>query len=214
MTGPLARQNEAVTQMNVAALNAGVSETEALTALRQYKEHRSTHDARDWEIERIYRAIAKGKTVISVNSAIQNAGLDEKGRPRLAICRADYLLCVWSAWTDEFSFSGRAERLGRTFAEIKVPYPGARWQPSQQASVPRIPPQHRPATAELGKYHILWEAEWQDIPKDPYLLRKIGKDAWVVLAAWDLTAVELAVLRAHRGEQTKVAHPYGLMLSR
>jgi hypothetical protein len=187
--------------MNVAALNAEVNQQDALAALREYKQHRDTHDARDWEIERIYRAISKGKTVISVNTAIQNAGLDTQKRPLLAVCRADFPRCVFRATDDELSFSGRHERFGRTSAEIKIPFPSAKWSAYCEAIVPRIPPQHRPEKGSLRKYHILWEAEWQDIPKDPYLLRQIGKDAWVVLAAWDLTAVELAVLRAHHPRQ-------------
>lgn len=33
------------------------------------------------------------------------------------------------------------------------------------------------------------------MPKDPYLLRRIGKgDMWLVVAAWDLTEVERAAL--------------------
>jgi hypothetical protein len=41
--------------------------------------------------------------------------------------------------------------------------------------------------------------EWRKVvPKDPYLLRRIGDgDMWVVVAHWDLTEVERAAL-AHR----------------
>lgn len=48
----------------------------------------------------------------------------------------------------------------------------------------------------MNKYHILWEAEWSPIPpRDPMLLRRIGKaDLWVVVAHWDLTEVERAAL--------------------
>jgi len=57
-----------------------------------------------------------------------------------------------------------------------------------------MPPQFRPPAAELKNYHVLWEADWTAIPRDPMLLRRIGKDAWVVLAAWDLTDIEMNVL--------------------
>lgn len=63
--------------------------------------------------------------------------------------------------------------------------------------MPRIPPQHRPAAKHLSGYHILFEADWRSIPADPYLLKKIGKDAWAVVAAWDLTEVELLVMRSN-----------------
>jgi len=66
-----------------------VSPAVAAAALIEYKKHRSAYDKRDWEIERIYRHIAKGKTVISVADSIRAAGCDALGRPRLAIMRAD-----------------------------------------------------------------------------------------------------------------------------
>ena len=44
--------------MNVQSLS--VTPEAAVAALREYKAHRNVYDARDWEIERIYRQIAKG----------------------------------------------------------------------------------------------------------------------------------------------------------
>jgi hypothetical protein len=51
--------------------------------------------------------------------------------------------------------------------------------------------------ADLGgeRWRRLWEAEWRRVaPRDPYLLRHVGGDIWVVLAAWDLTEVERAAM--------------------
>lgn len=61
--------------------------------------------------------------------------------------------------------------------------------------MPLIPVHLRPRHA-LDNYHVLWEAEWSRVvPRDPYLLRRIGNaDLWLVLAAWDLTEVERAAL--------------------
>jgi hypothetical protein len=173
-----------------------VSAEAAAVAVRAYKEHRATYDARDWEIERIYRAIAKGQTVISVNDAIRCAGLDDKCRPKLPVCRADALQvrCVFSSGTTRFEDAG----WGRRWTVEVTGLPATTYQ-NLSAHVPRIPPQHRPARKYLSKYHILWEANWIEIPRDPYLLKRIGKDAWIVLAAWDLTDVEVSVLRAHTG---------------
>jgi hypothetical protein len=65
--------------------------------------------------------------------------------------------------------------------------------------VPSVPPQFRP-TGALSDYHILFEAEWQRVPPvDPMLLKQIGhaeSPLFVVLAAWDLSPLEQAVLRA------------------
>jgi len=47
----------------------------------------------------------------------------------------------------------------------------------------------------LDRFHILWEADWHlDPPQDPALLRRLMGDLWVVLAVWDLTSLERAVL--------------------
>jgi hypothetical protein len=176
-----------------------VNQQAAYAALREYKAHRDTYDKRDWEIERIYRAISKGKLVISVNEAIVRGGTDALGRPRLAIMRADQRIVRCDPWDREnVTFMNDH---GSKAAEwyFKIPWPNRLtiYRGYLQARLPRIPPQHRPAGDTLGKYHMLWEADWTDIPRDPCLLKRIGKDAWIVVAAWDLTEVELSVLRAH-----------------
>ena len=62
-----------------------------------------------------------------------------------------------------------------------------------RARVPMIPPRLR-ADRALANYHILWEAEWINPPRDPLLLRHLGKFFYAVLATWDLTPLEQAVL--------------------
>lgn len=185
--------------MNVEPLR--VSMQAASAALLAYKQHRSVYDKRDWEIERIYRQIARGKTVISAFDAIRRAGIDEMGRPRLAIMRADQEVCFCERCHSDFLVMRTASRSRAADRRLIVPWPGK--PPIQnsymdsRARLPRIPPQHRPASGLLANYHLLWEADWRDVPRDPYLLRRIGKDAWVVLSGWDLTEVELSVIRAH-----------------
>ena len=50
--------------------------------------------------------------------------------------------------------------------------------------------------AGLHVFHILWEVEKWELtpPRDPALLRWIGGDLWEVVATWDLTQLERAVL--------------------
>lgn len=172
------------------------TQEKAFTALREYRAHRDVYDKRDWEIERIYRQIARGKTVISVIDSIRAAGVDEIGRPQLAIMRADQtqIRCTFYAEA-AVTFESMANRQ----IKFAIPWLGRTKRQGWDASaiVPRIPPQHRPAAKTLAGYHILWEADWTAIPRDPLLLRRIGRDAFVVLAAWDLTDVEMNVLRAH-----------------
>lgn len=177
--------------MNVPTLN--VSKEQAAKALLDYKQHRGSYDKADWEIERIYRRIAQGKQIISVITAIQQAGLDGAGRPRLAIGRADLPYVDCTILVDELTFSSYPYAR----AEIKVPFPGQRKYQRPRAITPRIPPQYRPSRKTLGQYWILWEANWIGVPTDPVLLKRISVDAWLVVAAWELTPVELLVLKSH-----------------
>ncbi len=186
--------------MIAAAKPFEVTREQARIALQEYRQHRNTYDKRDWEIERIYRQIAKGKTVISVHDAIRRGGLDSLGRPRLAVMRADQAVCQCVLYNNDHIVITNEHRSTAAEWHFEIAWPGRARVPGQyhyDARLPRIPPQHRPAGDTLVKYHLLWEAEWGPaLPRDPYLLRRIGKDAWVVLAAWDLTEVELSVLRA------------------
>lgn len=149
--------------MNVPQMN--VSKADALKMLKEYREHRGVYDKMDLEIERICRQISRGKTVISVIDAIRQAGLDEKNRPRLAIGRADLtrIECIMTTGHMTFCENWRRNK------KIVVPWPGVdgSWR-NLAAIVPRIPPQHRPKPSMLSKYWILWEADWTEIPRDPY----------------------------------------------
>lgn len=180
-----------------------VTQVEALQHLKLYKQHVNTPGSVDWEIERIYREISKGNTVIQAFESIKNAGFDEKGRPKLAIVQAAAQRCFCRADSTEVFFRDWAKRQS---PGIKIPWPMAPGEASRLwnsavARVPLVPVHLRPKT-KLEKYHILWEADWEDVPVDPMLLRRIGQaDAWVVLAAWDLTAVERAVLRSREVRQ-------------
>jgi hypothetical protein len=186
--------------MKVRALNTITTAEAAAAALQEYKQNRDVYDGRDWEIERIYRAIARGKTVISINSAIRNAGTDEFGRPRLAIMRADQERCICRPYYSDSVLFTNTDNRRHADLNFEIPWPSLERIPcsrSIQARLPRIPPRHRPKGDTLAKYHLLWEADWSEIPRDPYLLKRIGKDAWIVLAEWDLTEVELLVLRTN-----------------
>jgi len=51
----------------------------------------------------------------------------------------------------------------------------------------------RPASP--ADYFVLWEAVWQELPPtDPMLLRHPTGHLYAVLAVWDLTEIERAVM--------------------
>lgn len=76
-----------------------------------------------------------------------------------------------------------------------VPVTIDRWS-AFRATVPTVPPQYRPGH-HLRNYHLLFEPVWEPSRaphRDPILLKHLREDLYAVLAAWDLTALEAAVL--------------------
>lgn len=179
--------------------------------------------AEDEQIMRGYRELAKGRRLINLRETLRAGGTTEisvpprwrpGGPPRpvrvpaLAVARADATYC----WTFGVGSTGSVELRGKrelhirnrrdrlilpvgTFDDGPELYP--EWIPRLHAMVPVIPPALRPAR-RLGLYHLLWEAEWRvdtsPPPGDPALLKHVGGDLYAVLAIWDLTPLEQAVL--------------------
>jgi hypothetical protein len=62
--------------------------------------------------------------------------------------------------------------------------------------VPIIPAELMPE-GSLTNYYVLWEVkEWEELPepKDPYLLKRISENLFVVLGAWEITDLERAII--------------------
>lgn len=186
--------------MKVEALTQ-VDRDSARELWQKYQSHRVHQSPADAEIAAIYKRIAQGKTVIRAMESIRLAGVGTDGLPKLAIARADQTICYCNDRGDTAVFSPTNNGWPRGNESrskvIRVPWEGFRTPPGRhrfEATVPLIPIHLRPKRG-LQNYHILWEAEWtKRYPVDPYLLRRFGGDAWLVVAAWDLTDVERAVM--------------------
>lgn len=200
--------------MNVALLAMPKSEARMkLRAVRQQLHRRA--DAEYERLEAAYKEAANGRPLLSLSEAIGNAPRDKRGRPRLAIARADRRQVALTfdgarpARTARFDtrVNGAWRRdAGRTRGlSINVPYrhdlpTTNEWDSRGFALVPIVPPDVRGHHA-LDRHHILWEVEqWSETrigarpDRDPYLLRHIGGDLWAVIAEWDLTNIERAVM--------------------
>lgn len=189
--------------MKVEALK--MDQEKARELYETYIEHRDKMRPEDEEIAAIYKRLAQGATVIRALESIRAAGVNEQGLPKLAICPAHMTECWFRAsgthegGSPQVTFGKQSfyerERKGvvrMPWPGLKEPHAGSRW--TWCAQVPLIPIHLRPK-ASLERYHILWEAEWtKRYPVDPYLLRRFVGDAWLVVAAWDLTPVERAVM--------------------
>lgn len=182
---------------------------DAQVAFEEYRAAvKARHSEEDEAIMRGYKAMAEGKPVVDVSEAIKAAGLDEVGRPRLAICRADGHYCWYSAGLHTGAVFAMEERYNDRAHTRYLQLPPRLFGPDSElkgklkysrirAIVPSIPPRLRPKAA-LSNYHILWEAEWETVPRDPYLLRHLYGYLYAVLAEWDLTELERAVLKGVR----------------
>jgi hypothetical protein len=189
-----------------------VPREEATLMYRKYKEHVNYAKPIDWEIQRCYQLLARGKVIIRAIESIKQAGLNREYLPKLAIAPATSAAChlrrnsngsmVMSPDDRFHSHEARNIRFNEdTFAFPAESFPIASWNPKiristdHKAIMPLIPVHLRPKRG-MENYSVLWEAEWKRvIPVDPFLLRRIGKsDLWLVVAHWDLTAVEQGAL--------------------
>jgi hypothetical protein len=186
-----------------------VPEDVAEERVREYEVAvRERRDAEDQAILSAYKAAARGLPIIMLPQVIKAGGFFSDGHPvcprlpKLAIARADARTCWVDSRSNEIVYrdSNRVQNRGALVAphSVSVSVPGNRWWRSAQTIVPHVPPRHRPKRGRIGSFHVLWEVEeWTNVaPIDPALLRHIRGDLWSVLAVWDLTDLERAVLSA------------------
>lgn len=185
---------------------------EALKLYQQYKTHTAYSAPIDFEIQRAYHHLSKGRVIIKALESIKQAGLNRDFLPKLALTSAVAKHCRLIRYsTGTFSMAPRTNSPRSTknvynFKDNTFLFPAESFPMSwdrrsrstrseHDALVPVIPVHLRPKRG-LENYSILWEAEWQPLPpRDPYLLRRIGQaDLWLVVAHWDLTDVERAAL--------------------
>lgn len=183
-----------------------VTEEEATAKLAEYQallvEERT---AEDDAIAQAYRAAKRGLRVIRLTQAIAIGGWFDSGLPRIGIARATWQECHVRWTSDDLMFGDESwprnmgALVGRNTVRVPmhdVAVPEYRAMRVARAPVPLVPPRHRPKLSRLRNCHILWEVEaWNPVPsRDPALIRHIRGDLWSVLATWDLTELELAVL--------------------
>lgn len=159
-----------------------------------------------------FKVLAKGLSLIDLEAAMRAGGFDEKGRPKLAIGRADRDIMRFSwqgiqgVFEPRHAYSGAKDvrRVMFEYRPIAADFRRGDWttQHDGYARVPLIPADVRPATGGEKDWFVLWEVEkWADsynqiVPdKDPYLLKHVGGQLYAVLAEWDLTDLERAIMK-------------------
>lgn len=217
--------------MSIAQVEQAVlSDSTRWNAKRKYREYQdavmsSRGTQLDEKMMHAYHQLSMGRKVISLNKAMEFAGCTAKGQPTLAVASAT-AKTVWfvrdAGWisddrgdwqhpassfvSDQSQNPGwrkcEAQRRTKTgtFRFHRSLFPGA-MSLEITAKVPVVPPSKRPKAC-LDNYVVLWEANWEEAPQDPYLLRRVTNDLFVVLAEWNLTDVErlmmdVAALQTH-----------------
>lgn len=194
-------------------MNVATIEMPAEQARAKYDEYRQALEGRERtpEDEGIvlgYAALAAGKAILNLPAVLKAGPVDAEGLPKLAAARAHWRWChvrIDSTSNTGFCENGQhdwayARRVAwHRFIRLpsgtfRLPVPDRLVASKRRALVPTIPPNLRPVRG-LNRYVILFEAEWQPVPPtDPMLLRHLHGDLYTVLAVWNLTELEKAVL--------------------
>jgi len=169
------------------------------------------------ELKQTYYHLSQGRKVIDIYEVFKTSGLKDTGEPNLAIARADLKKVYFhkeamgagcfSEKEGTWQTPADSVRLpSSTFANwTTIPAP-TEWDkerveienPTLVSKVPLVPAHIMPS-GTLDNYYILFEVtEWNTVPvaADPYLLKRINANAFVVLAEWDITPIEQAIMRA------------------
>lgn len=172
---------------------------------------RSVWKAEDVALMQAYKHLARGTAVIDLQGVMAHAGSKlfdgcPFPLPCLAIVRSDAPECHLTLERD-----GRARFATSRWVKARR---DVTWFPAgtfpvvpdtvqvfyryndKMTLAPIIPPNLRPKH-NLANYRTLWEVEeWKAVPpRDPMLLKPLGGMLYAVLATWDLTEMERAVLR-------------------
>lgn len=166
-----------------------------------------------------YRALARGKRLIDLRSALKHAGLQPStGLPALAVAsplwkvvrlhlssgRVAFHEETGNRWLHFNTSQGRFNVKSYHFplsifppefdSEAQRKEKGWKLHPHRAAAtVPSIPARFRPSNLE--NYTILWDPIWtRRAPIDPILLRHVAGSIYSIVAQWDLTPIERAVI--------------------
>ncbi len=175
------------------------------------------------DLKQVYFNLKQGKKVIDVFEVMQKAGTNMSYEPKLAISRAGFPIVYFlKQASGSGSFGNKLNESwysnkwleDRAGEQINLPsgtfenWPTELDENKQQRVMDKvvktkvpIVPAHLLPNGKLENYYILWEArEWAALPpkKDPFLLRRLSTNLFVVLAEWELTAIEQAVIRGQQ----------------
>jgi hypothetical protein len=165
------------------------------------------------DLKKIYAQVKLGKKVCDIHQAIAKAGVHSNHHPKLAIAQAKAKI-VHCRYLDNGTVRYADRRDGlwsplKRDIELKnclpvydrVQVTGNRDNnlADLTAPVPMVPPRFVPKDGFRDDYYILWDVDkWEmSPPVDPWLLKRITRTVFQVLASWDLTELERSVMRSN-----------------
>lgn len=168
------------------------------------------------DLKKTYYHLSKERRVLDIFEVFKQSGVNEQGEPKLAIAPASAKTVILEkALLGSGTFTAH-DRWSRAYkSDVELPsgtFPNWREEKDgrMEWSAPRrnieslvpVIPAHLVPEGSLDNYYILFEVkDWSEPKKasyakgDPYLLKRINNNAFAVLAEWDVTDLEVAVLR-------------------
>lgn len=181
------------------------------------------HDKYLEDMKKCMYQLSQGNALIDINKVMEKAGVTKNYEPKLAIARADWkeahfhkkdsgrgffagsdrswfkksdddidlppeTFCQWIRIKDDIQMKDGTTRKADSRWDIQTP--------QIKTKVPIIPARLIPE-GQLSEYYILWEVkEWENLPeqKDPILLKRITENLFVILGAWEVTALEQSII--------------------
>lgn len=192
-----------------------ITESKEVAQAKLEAYQRQLHRRADLEYEAAaagYAAMADGKALLNLTQVINDAGAGKDNRPLLAVARADRKqVMVTTNWHDSSILVFDTQKSPNSWNQytgtlrIEIQTSWNREMSRGYSLVPMVPADVRPS-GNLKNFFILWEVEhWSDKPltaipdRDPLLLRHLAGDLYVVVAEWDLTDLERAIMMGRRG---------------
>jgi hypothetical protein len=170
--------------------------------------------AEDDALLSVFKAVRKHNArVINISDAFRQTGLNDLGQPKLAIAQADWPTVIfsdhgngrverdpyrWMYRTGKFSEAGKPLNRASSIRLDSNIFPEFELPSFLRSAVPHIPANLRPQF-KLSNYHILFEVQkWEEYPVDPFLLKRIVGNLYIVIAEWELTELEASLLGSMR----------------
>jgi hypothetical protein len=196
-----------------------MAKKEAKKELKKYEKLLETRkDKYLKQLKDAYHYLSKGKKIIDIYEVFKATGVNENEEPKLAIapassdeiyfCKMTHGKGVFSDRRPPRNYWGERPAKGLP-PRYNVVLPRGTFPDWSRegsvinarvikTSVPIIPAQFVPE-GSLSDYYLLWEAVgWEEVsipPRDPILLKRLSKNLFAVLAAYELTKLERAIMK-------------------